>query len=211
MHKQPFTLTITPTVSLQSPINLALFNHFKQHCHLLSLIIYEKQSIFPISGKNKRCPKLVCHVLHSVCTVFTCRKMNYPDSAVCGVDMLTSSSTRPLSVYPEILWVDCERDLTRTHTNTTNYTYYIYLDKQQLNRTKHSGNFVSLLRIHLSKLSCFNSILVIWIHPSIVCSCTSVGWGSTATVMVLVCIRPCFSVLGTLWTRWTPASNFILL
>lgn len=27
---------------------------------------------------------------------------------------------------------------------------------------------------------------------------TSVGWGSTATVMVLVCILPCFSVLGTL-------------
>lgn len=51
---------------------------------------------------------------------FTCRKMNYPDSAVCGVDMLTSSSTRPLSVYPEILRVYCERDLTRTHTNTTN-------------------------------------------------------------------------------------------
>lgn len=40
---------------------------------------------------------------------------------------------------------------------------------------------------------------------------TSAGCGNIATVMVLVCMRPCFSVFGTLWTRWTPASNFIFL
>jgi hypothetical protein len=31
-----------------------------------------------------------------------------------------------------------------------------------------------------------------------------------ATVAVDVCTRPCVSVAGTRWTRWTPASYFIL-
>lgn len=40
---------------------------------------------------------------------------------------------------------------------------------------------------------------------------TSVGWGRIATVMVLVWMRPCFSVLGTLCTLCTPPSNFMCL
>lgn len=38
---------------------------------------------------------------------------------------------------------------------------------------------------------------------------TSSGCGSMETVIVLVCIRPPDSVLGTLCTRWTPPSYFM--
>ena len=38
---------------------------------------------------------------------------------------------------------------------------------------------------------------------------TSLGRGMIATVIVLVCIRPDFSVLGTLCTLWTPPSYFM--
>ena len=37
---------------------------------------------------------------------------------------------------------------------------------------------------------------------------TSSGSGRTATVAVEVWIRPCASVSGTRWTRWTPLSNW---
>lgn len=50
-----------------------------------------------------------------VFTVFTCRQMDYSDRTVCGVDMLTSSSTRSLSFYLQVLRVYRERDLTGTH------------------------------------------------------------------------------------------------
>ena len=37
---------------------------------------------------------------------------------------------------------------------------------------------------------------------------TASASGITATVAAEVWIRPCDSVLGTRWTRWTPPSNF---
>ena len=37
---------------------------------------------------------------------------------------------------------------------------------------------------------------------------TSSASGSTATVAAEVWMRPCVSVSGTRWTRWTPLSNF---
>ncbi len=45
------------------------------------------------------------------------------------------------------------------------------------------------------------SLSSIWIS-------TSSASGSTATVAALVWMRPCCSVAGTRWTRWTPLSNF---
>ena len=39
---------------------------------------------------------------------------------------------------------------------------------------------------------------------------TSSASGSTATVAAEVWMRPCASVAGTRWTRWTPLSNFSL-
>ena len=44
--------------------------------------------------------------------------------------------------------------------------------------------------------------------PSLICTSTSSACGSTATVTVEVWMRPCVSVAGTRWTRWTPLSNF---
>lgn len=52
--------------------------------------------------------------------LFTCRQMDYSDCTICGVDMLTSSSTRSLGVYPQVLRIYRERYLTGTHTNTQN-------------------------------------------------------------------------------------------
>ncbi len=61
--------------------------------------------------------------LASVCqALFTCRQMDDSDCTVCGVDMLTSSSTRSLSLDPQVLWVYCERDLKET------YKHYMYLN-----------------------------------------------------------------------------------
>lgn len=61
--------------------------------------------------------------------------MDYSDCAVCGVDMLTSSSTCSLCFYPQVLRVDRERDLTQntqTHgksvlkkTNTGRFFFHI--------------------------------------------------------------------------------------
>lgn len=123
---------------------------------------------------------------------FTCWEMNYSDRAVCCVDMLASSSTRSLGVNSQVLLVNCERYLTKTCRSNNN------LQSNIIWRIIHSLNKTFL--ILKSKRMIVSSVC-----------CTSVGWGSTATVMVLVCIRPCFSVLGTLWTRWTPPSNFIFL
>ena len=41
---------------------------------------------------------------------------------------------------------------------------------------------------------------------SLICTSTSSASGRTATVTVEVWMRPCVSVVGTRWTRWTPDS-----
>ena len=45
---------------------------------------------------------------------------------------------------------------------------------------------------------------------SSICTSTSVGSGSTATVAAEVWMRPPLSVTGTRWTRCTPLSNLSL-
>lgn len=53
----------------------------------------------------------------AMCLFSTCWQMNYSDRTVSGVDMLASSSARPLGLNPQVLWVNCERYLTPTCKN----------------------------------------------------------------------------------------------
>lgn len=100
--------------------------------------------------------------LSTICTVtfcqavFTCRQMDYSDCTVCGVDMLTSGSTRSPSFYPQVLLVYRERDLTGTHKHCE-FTY-IYINSRWeepwciLTGKQQRNTFIHHVKLYLSGL-----------------------------------------------------------